>query len=727
MNEQLPIDESQYSDEDQVIEILNEYWPNEADPKVLWSTLMDKETEFYEAAERRGLFWMCRAAYAAYFGIGGNGSGAGAWETQTLSFGGENGELIEFSVNEFRSFCDQVFNMTTKNRPSFQAQAINTDFKSLAQIESADAFVQSYYEQEYGERKEKETVKLEGLYSKAYTHIDWDQDGGREIEVDDEIPSNMGAMPGKKKVKSGEFVIDRCYWWDVVCEPYRSEMEGHLWRMVLKNKRSMWEMVARFPLFADAIKKSQYASSAWAFRFPGVDPMAKEPEGTCAVRIFYHTVSGACPKGWKITYVNDVQVERKELPVDEIPLKPLMANELHGTCFGVSDLWNLIPLDQMQNQVLSDMATNIESFGRPPLVLTEGTDIDLDSLANGQKVIFKPAGSDDPAPIKFPQIPDVSWKMLELMRSYKQSLSGLNAIARGDTSSNITSGAHAALYSQIAVEAQSPRQLDLDLHREAIGNLLIKFLKKFAKFPQLVAVAGIDERAYLTQFKQEDWDGIERVVIKTANPAMRTQAGRLQIAELLKSWPGMPLRDPAQIVELITSGQFKPMINGTRTAELRARYENEQLLQGPPVQTTQEQDPTTGMMLTKSTVPTVKPLATDNAQTHINMHLEVINSPASQQNPAVLQAVLTHILEHIEIARSGDGYLAALLGNPLPEALMMGAQDPTGNGQAQPPGGKPSDKTQGDAQKVMQDPEDQDDSLGAKLPSPANSPVQAQN
>jgi hypothetical protein len=126
----------------------------------------------------------------------------------------------------------------------------------------------------------------------------------------------------------------------------------------------------------------------------------------------------------------------------------------------------------------------------------------------------------------------------------------------------------------------------------------------------------------------------------------------------------------------------------------------------------------------KTTVPAVPVLATDTHKTHIIQHLEVVNSPASQRNPKVLQAVLAHILEHVDIARNGDPYLAAIIGNPPPQEAMMQAAAAGGGSQDQAPS-QGSMKQAANVAKVKED--SQDDSLGASLPKPAESPVQQQN
>lgn len=716
-----------YSEVEDVATILSGYWANK-DGDELYGILRQKEEEFYTAAERRGLVPMCRTSYAQYYGLSNssNSGPSGGFESQTISFEGENGELLAITINEFRSYCDQIFNMTTKNRPSFEAQAVNTDADSLSGVEAANQYLQYYFEQTYGERKEHEVVKIEGLHGKGWTHIEWDPDGGPDVQIDTQVPGppEAGGAPltAKETVKSGEFIISALPWWRVIAEPYRSEFDIHLWRMVVFT-RSKWEMIARYPIKAKEIEGAGYEGSSREFAFPGSDPARRDSDDMLTCRIFYHARSGAVPRGRKVLFVGSVMVADEDLPIDDIPLIDLMSCELQGTSFGMSDLWNLIPLNQLKAQIMSDVATNIEAFGRPPLVLTEGSDIDLDALANGQKVVFKPRDTDDPAPMKFPQIPDVTFKVFDLLRTLEQSISGLNAVFRGEPQSNITSGAMAALFDNRAIENQSPRQAALDLMRERIGNVLLQYLKRYATHPQLVAIAGEDERGYIESFTKEDLAGVHRVVVKTANPMLRSQAGRMQLAEILRQWPGQPISDPAQIIALITTGQWKPMYQETRASQLHIKTENEELMKGPPIQQVEQPpDPLTGMPTPpKQVVSTVAAVATENARDHIMGHLEVYYSPLAQRNPAVKDACMAHILDHVDVARNNDPYLAQILGLPAPQSAMQPAQDPNQGkpGQDQGPGASPSSDASS--------PDQTDDSFGAQVPKPAKPPAQALN
>ena len=731
--EESSLDEADYSGLPEVAEILSEYWAAGNEER-LYQVLCDKEEDFYDAMNRRGFFQMMRLSYSMYYGFGTAGVGVDNLETQCIQFEGEDGSLVMFSVNEYRSLADQIFNMTTKNRPAFQAQAINSDAITLGQIEASDSIIKYYYEQVFGERKEKEVVKCEGLYGKGWTYLEWDPDGGPDLEIPvPPVDSEMGPIEQPPQiVKAGRFVIQRFYPWQVISEPYRSEHDDHLWREVIDH-RSRWEMIARYPLFAKQIREQEYAKSRWTSFFPGFDVERADDPDTICVRIFLHVPCAALPKGRKAIFVGKTMVfdDPEGLGIDTLPLVEFMSCELDGTSFGISDLWNLIPAQQMQNQLLSDMGSIIEAHGRPALAVIKGSDLDIDALANGAKVVGVNSREDVPIVIQPPTVPEISIKLVQMMRQLNQSLSGLNAISRGEADASVKSGTHAALYHAIAVEAQAPRQAALDLHRERVTNVILQFLKKYAKHPQLVAIAGEDERANLELFTASDIAHVHRVVIKTANPMMRTQAGRLQIAEMLRDWPGMPLKDPQQVIELVTSGIFKPLTQPTHVQMIRVRRENALLSKAPPIEETPgEIDPMTGMQGPPvRKVPTVPVFPTDDHASHINGHLEVLTSPDTLDNPAKMDAAFAHIFEHVETWRKGDPGLAQLMGLMPPPQMGMGMDPNTTSSGKDGPSDKDMDRVQKDAAPPDAKPsmDQTDDSRGAfgRVPQPAEAPAMA--
>lgn len=702
-------------DLEEIAEIMGEYRfsVTHAEDK-LFENMLSAESDYFDSCLQHGLFEMARLAYSTYYG---KGSAWGDWASQSISFGGLNGEKVDYVANEFRSFADQILNMTTKNRPAFQAQAINTDSLSTGQVTSSEAIIQYYYEQVYGERKEHAVVKSELLYGKAYTYLDWDKDGGPDVEIDEPVDDPEGLLPPeeatvKKTVKAGTFDIRRLYWWQVASDAFKSEHDNHEWHVV-QFPGNRYNLINRYPLYARAIKETQSAECGWAGYFPGYT--VNTDKDTVTVRVLLHAKTGALPEGRRVVFVGEKQVDDGPLPIDEIPLVNMMSCELDGTNHGVSDLWNLIPCQQMNNQLNSDIATNVEAFGRPPLAMFKGSEPSIDELANGQMVVFLSSPDHMPQVIAYPQVSEISIKLIEGNRKYMQALSGLNGIARGETDAAVKSGTHAALYHAMAVEAQSPRQANLDIHRERVANIILMYLKAYAMHPQLVAIAGQDERAYMKYFSQEEIAGVRRVTVKTANALLRTTAGRVQVCEMLRDWPGSPIKNPADVIELLTSGSLKPLTSPQHTKSMRAKRVAELLSKNPPTAIVDgPPDPTTGLPSQKKTVPSVPVFMTDGVE-HLWAVLELLNGPGEPP-----EAAYSYLGELIEMWRVGDPYLTQLgltpppMGDPMadPNAAGPSDKDMAAVAKLAPPGEKTAMDQENDGQGAM-----------GRIPKPAKSPM----
>ena len=686
------------------VDLIRQYWANEKDPAKLWASISSKEQEHMEALMRHGLFYMWRLSDATYYGIDDSEYvNTDSWRSQTITFYGENDEHVDLTINEYRSYIEQIVSIITKTRPVFQSLAENNDYTSLAQVEASDNLVRQFLEGAFTELKEREAVVRLLRYGKAYVTLSWDPDSGPWVTVDEQVETPQGVTTQKQRVRSGQFRVSVKYPWEVSCEIYKSEVEDHYWRCEVEKFRNKADMIARYPKFAKEIDTSGFAEIPYDYLWPGADLRMHVSEDACVVRTFYHAKTAALPEGRKVVFCNDVMVDDQELGVDDIPVIAIVTGELVDTCIGTSHLWNTIPSEQIKNQVLSDMATNIEAFGRPPLLMPEGADLDLDELSNGQKLIYVPTGADKPSVMAFPETPQQSFKVYDIARQAMQSVSGINAISRGETSSNVTSGAYAALYSQNTVDNQNGISLLFTLMRERVANSVVDHLQRYATAPQLVAVAGQDQKPFLQYFTKDQWSHIRRVKVEAVNPMLATREGRLQVVDAIKNFPGIPIKDPQQIVELIVSGTWKPLFGSNRISSMRIRYENEKLLNGSTI--IEDGD---GF----ETVADVPVYATDDDTAHIFGHLEVLNSPLSMQNPSVRSVCMAHIAEHIRSARTKDPYLAKLMGFAPPEAAMGQG------GNAMPPildsvGQQPSDRTQHQAQNALGEPDDSK----AQLPS----------
>lgn len=716
-----------WSDEAEDIDEAEAYWADASAKRVI-DELKKKEAHFFDAVNRRGFGDAWLGAFCAYYGLD---PSASSWETQSITLDGERGELLRFRINEFRSYQRQVSAMAVGERPSFQALASNTSYDSLASVTSADTATNHLYWSTYGESKERRTIEKGDLFGLGWTWVNFDPEGGEPVDASLPLPPEAGGgpSPAQETKQSGEIVIKSRAPWEVFQEFSTEDPEDHIWR-VAKDRVSKFELAAQYPALRKEILQLKNDDDPTLKALFGFDTLSINPD-ELIVKHFYHARTKAMPKGRYLVYVGDLLLYQDFLPFKSIPLIPYCPAGYIGTSLGYADAWDMIPVCQLLDQVASDLATVISTFGRPTLVAEDGIEIDLNAIADGMRVLRIPPGAVPPTAANFAQVPDWTQFITGFLESKLQSLSGLNATSRGTPAPGVTSGTMAALYHSVAQEINSYRQAAVDQHRERVANLLLDLVNTYVEIPLMIEMVGADERPYLASITKQTFAGVRRVKIKTSNPMLRTTAGRLELAKMLITVPGA-VETPEQIVELVTSGQLKPMTEDARARLLRIRRENEELMKGPAV--VEEPDPSwvpdplvpdePPAMLTY--VKEVRVLAMcDHFVDHMHSHSAALGAT---RDPRARAALMAHMQEHVHAARNMDPWLAQTLGFPMPPPppgmgpLVEGEGDQgsEAEGDGDVPPRKPALSPKGKAQLAGPGV----DSTGVKLPRPAQPPSQ---
>lgn len=696
------------------------YWASRAG-SYLVTAVQSKERSYFDACERRGFKRMWSLAYAQYFGQ--DPSSMSGWDTQQISFAGQDGEQVRFRINEARSMARQRIGMVTAEQAAFKCLALNTDYQSLASIETADTVVSYLYERCLPRRKEVDIVEGDEVLGFAFAWIRWDVDAGDEVTVQepammpDGLTQQVDDRTGQpitvpKKKMSGAPVGSVIYPWECFGEPNSKE---HLWRCV-RERRSRWELMAQYPDLAEHIRGvgvlDEYAVEA----FFGFDSPAATTDDVI-VKHFYHKRCKALPEGRYVGIVGDIILWDSACPMSEkLPIVEMCSARFIATAMGYADFWDLLSIQQVIDQMASDIATNVELHGRPSMYYDKGTDFDVKALANGQSVFAKLQGQDPPGYVPPPQMSPIVEFALPYLHKRMESIAQLNSVVRGDPEGNITSGEMAALFHSMALEAQSPKQGALVDFRTEVANCILDLVQQNADAPFLVEVAGKDERPYLEEFTRQTLAGVKRVSVSISNAMLQSPAGRLQVWGQIKD---LDDTQKAKAIEMLTTGQWKPATRQSRTCELRIRWENEQLADGKPV--------------------TV--MAGDNPFRHIPEHWAEFEARCAQleTNPQALQAILGHINEHLSHFGQQNPFLCAFLGFPDAASMIMqmaGGRGPTPamargeepsnrdpNGMPLPAGvsgGAPSNSSSGEAA-----PTQNRDRLGTKVPNPAKPPPEA--
>jgi hypothetical protein len=665
------------------------YWA-QRDAKALRDVLKEKRRTFFAILENWGLLNVWRLAYAQHYGR--NPEAMGEMETQQVGFDGDQGENIRFRINEPRSYVRQGAAMATNQRPAFQAVATNTDYASRAQVNSSDAAVDHIYSQSFGEKKERRVVEISMVFGWGSTWSRWDDDGGEWSNVP--LPlANGEPSPITETVRSGAPYVQKLSPWDEYHDLYVEDDDEHLWRTACE-RRSKWEVAAEFPEFADEIKRVDTHDE---YSFKGIFEIdtTQEADDQITVEHFYHARTAAMPDGRYTVFAGDVMLSDGPLPEEDIPIDPLCPGHHIGTSMGYADSWDLLPIAQMTDELFSTTATNLANFGRQTIWTEEGTDLDIKSLANGSRWLKGTPGKPKPETLLLAAVPEPIRWFLGILSEKAQGLSGLNSVVRGQPSANITSGQMAALFHSIAVEFNGALQAAVDEHRTRVANRLLSLVKRHAKAPFLVQVAGVDERPYVESFSVDKLSGFDRVVMKTTNPLARSVPGRLEIFDRIIK---LPTAERAKASEMIRTGVWKDATDASAKRAMRIQWENEQIMAGkaPPV------------------------LMFDNREMEAEIveHFKIADSPELRSNPdhPAIKALQKHIADHFNVWRMTPPDIAGVMNMPPPPmAQMLGAKPPgNDNGKPQSRGEPANDNGRSSPAR--------DEATGVALPKPAQPP-----
>lgn len=671
----------------------------------LYDALKAKRQLFFETAQNWGLTNIWRLANAQHYGR--NPDAHAEMETQQIGFDGAEGEILRFRINDVRSYIRQQVAMACQQRPAFQAVATNTDYASRAQLSSSDAAVDYIYAKNYGEKKERRVVEKGLVFGLGWTWLKWDAEGGEFVNVPLPLPDGTDS-PVTEYKRSGAPHARQLWPGAVWCEPFIEDDDEHLWRCV-DDRISRWQLITRFPQYRQQILGVS-GQDEWSFEaIMQLDQLTTHANDYVTVHHFYHERTSEMPDGRYAVMCGDVLLQDGPLPEDKLDeiVIPFCPGHHIGTMFGYADSWDLMPIQQMQDELASACATNLANYARQTIWGEEGTDFDLKALANGARFLTTTAGKQKPEALMLAQLPPASQWFFALLDKKMQGISGMNSVVRGQPDTNITSGTMAALFHSIAQEFNNAVEAAVNEHRERVANGMLGMIKRHAKAPFMVQVGGLDERPYMQSYSLDKLAGFDRVVIKTVNPLTKSVAGRLEIYDRLIKIPGA-IETPEQAVTLINTGLWKPVTDIATKRLLRIQWENEQIMAGvvPPV------------------------LFSDNRNMHGELleHLKIADSPewreammgmdpAAQANANV--ALQQHIAQHLEVWRAGtppDAAMALKIPlHPAMQAMLGGMQPPANDNDPEAKAGGPSSDSE-------RSPQAKDQGTGVTLPKPAEPP-----
>ncbi len=627
--------------------------------------LMNRSSDWFQTLQTNGylnkLIMMYDAYHGHYYADGNLNRGNG----HTITFGGEQGELVQLGVNHIRNLAQHMLNMITATRPSMEARSVNSDYDSLVQTRLANSLLDFYMKDFHLEEYLKTAVEYAIVFGSGYVKLEWNATRGDVYDTD--------PVTGDE-IREGDMEFSNLSPFDVVFDDNRED-KRHDW-VITRTSKNKFDLAAKFPELADKIVN--IASIGESINYTSFS-FTNTQTDHIPVYEFYHKRTEALPDGRYMLYLDsDLILLDSPMPYEELPVYSIAPSYYLGTGYGYTPMFDLLGMQDAVNSIYSAILTNQTAFAVQSIVIPKGSDLDVTSFQGGMQVL-EANNSELIRPLQLTQSPKESFEYLQILEKSMETISGINSVARGNPDPNLRSGNALALIQSMTLQFMSGLQQSYVNLIEDLGSGIIQTLKNHATVPRMANIAGENNQTYVEEFKGDDLSTINRVKVSIGNPLSRTTAGRVEMAESMLQM-GLITR-PEQYLAVIDTGNLDTLTQNTQKEIYAVKSENEMLVKKQKVRV----------------------LLTDRHQQHIDEHAAILSDPKLRYDDQLVASVLEHIQEHIDV-----------LSNPaVAQILITLGQQPIAPPQAPPPQAPPQ----------QDQPNQQNDIKSSNLPPPTQDPL----
>jgi hypothetical protein len=335
------------------------------------SILDAKSEDWSNTLQYSGFLSKLKSCYMAYHGA----YYASVQDGHQITFGGEQGELVNMPVNQWRNIAQHMLNMTTSNRPALDCRASNTDYKSLVQTYLANNILEYYLREKKLEVYLKQAVEYAIVYGSGFIIMEWDSNKGELVDYIEET---------KTKIYEGDITFENLSPFDVMMDGTK-ESGNHDWVLVRRWKNK-YDLAAKYPEFADKIKGLQTKSDLLKFRM-GITRTSEQTDDVQVLE-FYHKRTDSMEDGRYMMFLtSDIILQDLPMPYRVLPVFRISPSNIHGTPHGYTPMFDLLPLQEIVNGLYSTVASNQNAFGVQNVLVPRGTDIAVNQLQGGLNII----------------------------------------------------------------------------------------------------------------------------------------------------------------------------------------------------------------------------------------------------------------------------------------------------------------------------------------------------
>lgn len=615
------------------------YWNFET--KECVSALWERIEEYYNEMRRTGRLSLYRNSFTNFY--------AGWIYRASMYKSGEMGELTRSFWNHLRNILLHLKCKVTQDKIAYKAQVTNSDAKSAQKRELADGLM-GYIStsDEYGlDRKVDQSVEDTLVFADSSIIAIWNKHKGPDY------------MPG---IGEGDIEYHNATPLDMIfntCVQERGQLQWRIWRRWM-NK---YDLAAMYPEYSNELKDLSDTESTYGTKLV---TLIHHDSETIPVFYAFHDDTPAVPGGRFLLFADQTTILEDSTLVDAgysdekgrgfIPIADNVPSTMAGSPFGYTPAFDLIPVQQGLNELVSAVTTNNINFATQCVMAPKGSNLHYQSLATGMTYIEwdpKMGPNAKPEALNLLHSAPETYQLIDKHIQQMEILSGVSALDRGVPDQSITSGQYAALITTNSIIFQAPLQRAYARLCAKMATMTLRILKNNMKSERVTQIVGTNKASSAKTWGPNELSGVSGITVETINPMLQTPAGKMQLADVLMK-SGL-IKDPQQYIGVYTDGDLPHLYHRQESQLILVKAENEALLNGKEV----------------------TPAITDNHVMHILEHTANIDTVEAHLNPNALEVVATlnHIMAHINMLTTINPILAGIIGDPsLPPGLPSDLQ-----------------------------------------------------
>lgn len=681
------------------------YFAAEKDPKELIARCLERYSWRIGALRESGTTRRMASLLSSYYGRGTRGDG----DSSSTTLGGEQGELLLYTVNGVKPVVTTALGLIFGQRPTVKPKAVNGNASSLAQTRLALQLWEFYSTKLSGQDVELKTVRG-GLLASSWTLAQsWQPKDGEEWGVD----------PDTNQVQyTGDIALFAIPPWRIAWDFSATEPDARKW-CLFKRPVPRHDTAYRIA-DPETREKLLTISAGTVIDWRGLTNSTnvtntlgqldwllgeKLPdEDVLWVWELRHLPTPAVPGGRLVRFVEpDIILfdsaaagagypyDPKDLHAYEYAPERVVAGSL-----GHTGMFDLNGGQEVFDLITTALGTGINILGTPFIWQDKaGGKPEVQHLSSGPSVL---ESSVKPEVLEFPAVKPELLTAAEFVQTIMREAAALNDTVMGSPEKGMPASAQALQRAQ-AVQYNQAAQAEAVKLVSRNANGILKLLQRFADSPRQAELAG-DAGAYeLKEFSRGDIEGVPGFTVEPVDPLSQSFEHRQALAEMLIQ---AGVLQPDDLLSFVETGTLKSATAHKKLARESVERNQALLFKGVGLPPVDMQASMAGgePVFIEDGQEHVRILKSDPHNIAIQMYLAVVASPQARQDPKLLQPALDAVAESLRLwmALTPDECQAFGI-PPLPIHLqppMPGGTTPPGAGATDgtpPPAPGPTDAT----------------------------------